>query len=422
MKPSRIWLAATGCLAAAMLTACGSSQGSGSVKPPTDPASVSGSVTMWTYPVISDKTQNQAFWDQQTHAFEAKYPKVKVKVQIFPWADRDTALQTAIAAGKGPDVVYLIPDQLPKYSANLAPVDALLPAAVKDSYLPNVRTAVTMDGDMMGVPVLVSAQPLICNKKAFAAVGNPPYPKTWDDLLALAPKFKKAGIYVTSYDGSSVQTLNLTYYPLLWQAGGQVFNSDGKSVAFNSQAGVDALTFAKKLADGGYIPKDEITIAPDSLEQTPLAQNKVACTWQNVPTDVSSFWGKENIAVLPSLKDKQSIGYGTVGSLAVLKKANKSAASLWLSWVAQQNVTKAYDVASGFFSPDQNGTGLYPNDPVQTALEQQVPDTTVGTLNVKSRDIMGVLSPEIQSVLLGKKDPKKALDDAAKAAAAMTTN
>ncbi|GAA4533510.1 sugar ABC transporter substrate-binding protein [Amycolatopsis samaneae] len=385
---------------------------------PADPASVEGTVDMWVYPVINDKNQHTQFWDKQIAAFQAKYPKIKVKAEVFPWANRDTALQTAIAARKGPDVAYLIPDQIPKYATSIAPVDDLLSPQVKESYLPNVRESVTMNGHLMGVPVLVSANPLMCDKKAFAAIGNPPFPKTWDELLALAPRFKEAGIYATNYYGGADASLNQSFYPVLWQAGGQVFGKDGRSVAFNDQSGVDALTFVKKLADGGYVDKEQITTTPASLEQTALAQNKVACTWQNVPADVKSFWGKENIEILPPLSQKSPVGYGTVGTLSVLQGAkSKPAAALWLSWVAQPEVIKAYDVASGYYSPQKDSGGLYPDDPVQTAMEKTVPTMTVGQLNPKSRDVMGVLNPEIQAALLGKKSPKQALDDAAKVAA-----
>ncbi|MEU3218315.1 extracellular solute-binding protein, partial [Streptomyces sp. NPDC006971] len=62
-------------------------------------------VTMWTYPVIFDEAKNKAYWDGLVKAFEKEHAGVKVKVETFPWANRDTALATAIASGKGPDAV-----------------------------------------------------------------------------------------------------------------------------------------------------------------------------------------------------------------------------------------------------------------------------------------------------------------------------
>lgn len=45
-----------------------------------------------------------------------------------------------------------------------------------------MRQAVTIDGTMLGAPILTSAMALTCNQKVFDAVGQQEYPATWDDL------------------------------------------------------------------------------------------------------------------------------------------------------------------------------------------------------------------------------------------------
>ncbi|MEZ7125351.1 sugar ABC transporter substrate-binding protein [Nonomuraea sp. AD125B] len=389
------------------LTACGG--GSGGDEKQT--------VTMWIYPNIADQAKHQAFWDEQTKAFEAANPNIDVKVEIYPWAKRDEALSTAIAGNKAPDVVYLIPDQLPKYARTLEPVDVYL--ADKADYRDNALKSVTIDGKVMGAPILMSANPLVCNQKAFDAAGVTEFPKTWDDVLALAPTFKAKDVDVTNYWADPAATLNQSFYPLLWQAGGDVFSPDGKAAAFGGAEGVKALTFLKKLADGGYVEKDLLTGLP-KFEQTRTAQNKVACTWQQLPADVESFWGKENIKVLPPLTDAKQVAYGTVGSLALLKASDhKEAAGKWIGFATGAAPSKAYDLASGYFSPRKSTGSLYAADPVQAEVEKALDLTTAGPLHEKARDVMGVLAPEIQAALIGKKTPEQALADAAKAADAL---
>ncbi|MFG2100006.1 ABC transporter substrate-binding protein [Micromonospora echinaurantiaca] len=395
-------------VAALAATGCGGS-GSGD--------SGKATVTMWTYPVIFDETKHRAHWDETIKAFQAANPNIEVKVEIFPWANRDQALATAIAGNKGPDAVYLIPDQLPKYARNIEPIDKYLDDAAKSDYHENVVQSVSIDGKMMGAPILTSAATPICNKKVFAAVGETNYPTSWNDLLTLAPKFKAKGFDMTAYAGDAKQTLNQTFYPLLWQAGGDVFSPDGKSVAFNSDAGKKALNFAKQLVDSGYVDKTLLTAAPP-IEQTRIAQNKVACVWHVPLTEVEKFWGKENIQVVPHFTETKQIGYGTVGSLSMLKNAkDKEAAGKWIAFATNADNTKKYDVASSFFSPRKSTGALYASDPVLGEQEKQVASSTVGPLHEKARDVQGVLSPEIQAALLGKKSVEQALDDAAKAAA-----
>ena len=374
------------------------------------------SVTMWIYPVMADEAQHRAFWNDTISAFKAQHSDIDVKVEIFPWANRDQALATAIAGNKGPDVVYLIPDQLPKYARNIEPIDSYLDDAAKSDYPDNVVKSVTIDGKMMGAPILTSVQSLVCNKKVFQAVGQTEYPTTWDEMLAMAPAFKAKGYDMTAYAGELKQTLNLTYYPLLWQAGGDVFSEDGKSVAFNSDAGRKALNFAKQLVDGGFVDKSQITTEPPA-EQTRIAQNKVGCVWHIAPQDVEKYWGKENIQVMPPLKETKQIAYGTVGSLSMLKNAkNKQAAGTWIAFATGADIAKKYDLAANFMPPKKSMGTLYPSDPVLGVLEKQVSLTTVGPLHEKARDVMGVLAPEIQAALLGKKSVDQALNDAAKAA------
>ncbi|MFJ2132133.1 ABC transporter substrate-binding protein [Streptomyces sp. NPDC087845] len=375
-------------------------------------------VTMWTYPVIFDEAKNKAYWDGLVKAFEKEHSGVKVKVETFPWANRDTALATAIASGKGPDAVYLIPDQLPKYAKSIVPADDYMAADAKSDYTDFALKSVTIDGKALGTPVLTSANPLICDKRVFAAIGEKNYPTSWADLEALAPKLKEKGYYATTYYGDTQQTLNMTFYPLLWQAGGDVFSEDGKTVTFNDAAGVKALTYLKKLVDGGYTDKDLVTTTP-KLEQTPTAKGKVACTWQNTPTDVEPFWGKENIVVQPPLKDVKPVGYGTVGALSMLKGADKKNTGDWLNFVAESKNAAGLQKAAGYFPARKSGGDLYPGDALQTAVGATLPSMTVGPLQDKAREVQGMLAPEIQAALLGKKSPQEALNAAQKAAQAM---
>ena len=373
-------------------------------------------VTMWIYPVIADEAKHKEFWDDTVKAFEAEHNDITVKYEIYPWANRDESLSTAIAAGKGPDLVYLIPDQLSTYQKSIEPMDSYLPATHKEDILDNVAESITLDGKLMASPILTSANALMCNAKAFEAAGITDYPKTWNDLEKLAPIFKEKGIYVTQYFGSPDVTLNMTFYPLLWQAGGSVYNEDGSKVAFDSEAGEKALRMISDFAAKGYIEQDLISTMP-ALEQTALATNKVACTWQSGPSDVTSFWGADAIKVLPPLTDEKQVSYGTVGSLAMLKGAkDKEAAGEFAAFATDAENSKKFDLASNFFSPLKSTGELYVDDPIQSAIEKTIPTSKVGELQPSARAVMGVLAPEIQAALLGTKTPEQALNDAAAAA------
>ncbi|SCL26713.1 carbohydrate ABC transporter substrate-binding protein, CUT1 family [Micromonospora rhizosphaerae] len=388
-------------------TACGSKDG----------GSGSGSeVTMWVYPVIADEGQHRAFWDEKIKAFENQNNGVKVKVNIYPWANREQQLTAAIAAGKGPDAVYMIPDQLPKFYAQnaLEPLDKYLSADAKSDYRESVTKSVTVDGHIVGAPMLMSVVPTLCNKKVFEAAGVTDYPKTWDDVLKLGPTFKAKGFDVLAipyFDG-----INQAFYPLLWQAGGRTFSEDGKKVVFDDQAGVEAVTFMRKLVEGGFVEKATITqeLKP---EQTRFGQGKVACMYSEAPSTMIPLWGKENIVALPPLQNKAQATYGTVGSFSMLKGSKaKDATAKWLNYITSTEVMAAYDKASGYFAPRKSVPPQYADDPVLGKCEEMLNYASPGELHPKARDVQGVLRPLVQAAIIGQKTPEQAMQEAAKQA------
>ncbi len=417
MRVTKFTGVAAGLTAALLMAGCATGGGQTPAQSPGgSPASGQPQhVTLWLYPIVADEAKHKEHWDQVVSAFEAKNQNITVDYEIFPWANRDEALQTAIAGKVAPDLVYLIPDQLAAYKDAIEPIGPFLSDAHKADLLDNVSASVTMDGQLMGAPILTTANPLLCNAEAFKAAGVTDYPKTWDDVLAMAPKFTEKGMYAIGYSGNPEMTLNLSFYPLLWQAGGHIFGDDGASVAFNDEAGVRALTFITELAKQKALDPDLITTNVP-VEQGAIAQGKVGCTWDHAAVDLAPFWG-DNIVVLPPLTDKASVSYGTVGSLALLKGAESNeAAGAFAEFASSADQVVPLLKTAGFFSALKSVSGLYADDPVLSAVEASIPTATVGELNTSARAVMGVLTPEIQAALLGQKSPQEALDAAAKAA------
>ncbi|WP_163570936.1 ABC transporter substrate-binding protein [Fodinicola feengrottensis] len=301
-----------------VMSGCGSSGGV-----PSDPNQVAGKVTMWIYPISADL--EKTWWQPKVAEFRKKFPQVSVDVVVQPWANRDEQLTTAIAGNKGPDVVYLIPDQLSQYADTgaLADVSDVITKDRSD-FRDNALQAMTYDGKLYGVPLLMSVTTTMVNKNVMQAAGVTSIPQTWDQFLADAAKIKAKGYYATTYAGDPTQTLNQTFYPLLWQAGGDVLSADGKKCTINSAAGVRALQFVKKLVDSGYTPKDALTTALQA-ETSPFAQAKVGMTISTPSADLSTYkLPKANYQVGPPLTDVKSVGYGTVGGLSVLQSSQKT--------------------------------------------------------------------------------------------------
>jgi len=404
-----------------LLAACSGGSGiassGGIASPSAEPNSVSGSVTMWIYPISSTEA---AYWKPKVATFEKLYPHVTVSVVVQPWTNRDEQLATAIAGGKGPDVVYLIPDQIPTYAntGSLSDVGPLV-ASDKSDFYSNSLKALTYNGTLYGVPLLEQVTTLYANKKIMAAAGITKAPTTWAQLLADAPKIKAAGYYVTEYQANPAETLNGSFYPLLWEAGGQVLTPNGKQAAFNSSAGVAALTFIQTLVKDGYVPKDPLTTSP--LPDTdPINQGKVAFVLNE---DVASLTPTaedplSNWAVYPPLSSGTSggkvIDYGTVGGLSILSQSkNKAAAAAWVSWVTSTAQLKNYDKTHSYDSPRISTGNLYPPSTLLGQEENYLPDMTQGSIYVDSREVLSLLSSKLQAAILDDTSPQQALNAAA---------
>ncbi|TCC03873.1 extracellular solute-binding protein [Kribbella soli] len=407
----RIAAPLTALVLAAALSSCGGGD-SGS-------ADSKKSVTLWMYPVIADQAASDAYWKKVETDFEAANSGIDLKIEAQPWANREEKVAAAFSGKKGPDVLLMIPDQIPQYvkSGSLEPVDDVV-APEKDKFLPAAIPGLTVEGKVYGAPIYHTVTTTMYNKTVLTKAGISKPPETWDEIKAAAPKLKAAGFSTLDYSASPEATLNLNFYPLLWQAGGKVFADDGKSVTFNQAPGLEALTFLKSLWDEGAIPKTALT-AGNVVADSPFGKGQVAMAMTSVPADVATVtktWGAANVELGTPLTGKKQVGFGLPGGLVVnAASENVDGAKKFLSFMTQAAQLDALSKASGFYSPrsDAKSESTDPNAAkFRDALQYAIP----GEPNPSARQIMSFLSTEIQAVLTGKKQPQQALDDAAKQA------
>ncbi|MFF3453628.1 ABC transporter substrate-binding protein [Streptomyces sp. NPDC002730] len=394
---------------AALLAGCGGDSDSGSKK-----------VTVWMYPVIADPKASSAYWAQIEADFEKAAPGTSLTIEQQPWENRDQKIATAFGGGKGPDVVLLTPDQIPQFSASgaISPVDGALKASV-GKFLPAALDAMKQKGKIYGAPIYQTITTTVYNKKLLTAAGVATPPGTWDEIKAAAPKLKKNGVALLDYSASNEASLNLNFYPLLWQAGGSVFAEDGKKAAFNSPEGVEALTFLADLYKAGSVPRSSMTNT-NLLADQALGKQQAAMGFSVVLADAelaAKTWGPENVVVGAPLRGPaKEVAFGIPGALSVnAKSGNAAGAEKFLAFMTEPEQVKSLGRASGYFSPRTDVT--VPNaSPYAKQYQAALADVSPGEPNPAARQLMGLLAPEIQAALAGKKSPKEALDSAAKAA------
>jgi ABC-type glycerol-3-phosphate transport system substrate-binding protein len=262
--------------------------------------------------------------------------------------------------------------------------------------------------------MLMSVIPGSCDRKVLDAAGVKKPPTTWDELLALGPVFKKQGAYVTTLVVSSGSTLNTTFYPWMWQAGGAAFGEDG-SPSLDSEAGREALGFMVKLVEQGFVPKEEISLNLPA-EQTVIGKRKVACTYHFDPVIMKDYWG-DDLVVAPPLKNKAEKAYGTVGSYTLMKSAkDKEAAAEWINFVTTPEVMGAFNSANGYLPPKADAPVTFPEGSIEAETGKYIELADVGPRTPGAREVQGVVAPQLQAAVLGDKSPAEALKAAQSAA------
>ncbi|GAA3626657.1 multiple sugar transport system substrate-binding protein [Lentzea atacamensis] len=395
---------------AALVAACTVATLTGCGAQPGDDA-----VTLWMYPVIADQAQNRAYWQKVEAGFEAEHG-LKVRIELQPWESRQEKLGAALMAGSGPDVVLLQPDMIPQYVEEkaLLPVGDVLKAGDRQ-YRPSAITALTVGDQTYGLPLYQTVTTTVYNRKLFTEAGITELPDTWDEVRAAAPKLAAKGVPVLDYAGSTEETLNMTFYPLLWQAGGSVFNEEGTKSAFSSAQGVDALRFLVDLNAMGGLPRDAATKRARLVDDA-VAAGKAAMSHSMVSTtarNVVRSAGAENTVVGAPLRHRAQVTFGQPGALSLLRTAkNPDAARKFLSYMTTPKVIEELCVHSGFFLP---WTGATPPvvDDVDKGFAQALEFARAGDTHPQARKVMGLLAPHLQAALLGERTPEQALADAA---------
>jgi multiple sugar transport system substrate-binding protein len=385
----------------AALTGCGARSGD-------------DAVTLWMYPVIAEQVRNQAYWQQVEAGFSAEHG-IRLRVELQPWEGKQEKLGAALMAGRGPDVVLLQPDMIPQYveEKTLLPVSDALTASER-AYRPSAVDALTVQGQAYGLPLYQTVTTTVYNRKLFAEAGITDLPDTWDEVRAAAPKLAAHGIPVLDYAGSTEETLNMTFYPLLWQAGGTVFNDEGTKSAFSSPQGVDALKFLVDLKAMGGLPRDAATKRTGSVDDA-VAGGRAAMSHSMTSAtarDVVRLIGAGNTVVGPVLRGREQVTFGQPGALSLLRTAkNPDAARKFLSYMTTRKVIEELCVRSGFFPPWTESPPVA--DEVDKSFAQALPTARAGDTHPQARKTMGLLAPHLQAALLGQRTPEQALSDAA---------
>ena len=260
-------------------------------------------------------------------AFEAAHPHIKIQTQHAPWSSYFDRIQTQMAAGAAPDVMFL--NNIPSYAARgaLLPLDDFIAQDGYDiqPYYAELLRIFMYDGKIYGFPRDNDTTVLYYNKDLFDAAGvaDPDGSWRWNEFLeaARALTLRDARGRVAQF---GVVLENNKYFNFIHQNGADMFDDPLNPTRFtlDDSRAIEALQFM-----GDLINKHQV--APSFAQMLQLGNStdlflsgRVAMAMTNaarIPTfqEASFRW---DVAPLPA--GPTGIRANTMGGAGYVISAN----------------------------------------------------------------------------------------------------
>jgi multiple sugar transport system substrate-binding protein len=337
-------------------------------------------------------------------------------------------LTVALNAGEQPDITYQYGTSMPQIATAPGVLDLTDkvqdPNFNWDDFSAGARQAATVNDQVFGIPALIDNLAIVYNKDLFeqAGVDEPSADWTWDDFRAAAkaltdPSKQQYG-FAFPIDASEDTVWH--YDAMLWEAGGDILNADNTQAAFNSDAGVTALTMLQDMA---------VTDKSVFLDQQNTGKIDQLFNAGKIAMDVTGPW---------ALSGYPDINYGVQimpmfdgGSHATIagpdmwvifdNDGHGDAAWQFMQWFTAAEQVKQDSMESGHL-PIRNSVVEEPGFvdefdkkfPGEGLFAQNLQNVTKARPVITTYDqISRIMGEAVVKVMLGQGDPKTALDDAA---------
>lgn len=371
-------------------------------------------LTFWSW-----RVEDVEFYNAQMKKFTAANPDITVKFTAYVATEYNTILATALAAGKGPDLMFHR-----AYGAGAANADAgyLLPitnsdvpalAGFQKELLDGARGYV--DRQLFGVPFAKSVIGMYYNPTLLKKAKIAKVPSTWAELLTAMTALKKAGITPlalgTGYQ-PGLEQMHAAIGPTFY--GGTAFFNDTQfgRKTFTNKAYVASLTAMKQLAP--FMPANASGVTYDA-QRTNFANGKAAFYFggsyelgffRNVNPDVDVAFTAAPAAVKGA---RQYVSVWADGAYGInAKTPHKAEALKVLNFLASKQFGQAFSNTVQQISAVP-GVAIYDSVLKQIAAEGQkrpTPFLNVVGYRYKQPTSSVILQPGLQAMYANQKTPQ----------------
>jgi multiple sugar transport system substrate-binding protein len=401
-----------------------------SAAPATPGASTDGAATKAPEPAKNGEKATLNFWTpfsgndgpfmkKIVDKYNKSQEKYTVKMTIQPNGDYYKLLDTAIATKKGiPDVAIMHLDQTPTYIAKdlLQPLDEIAKTVgVEKTNFPDATVDYsTKDGKWYSIPLDVHPLIMYYNKDLFAAAGITAPPKNRQEFVDAAKKLTdpSKGIWGAAMPTFWIQ--NFLFPTVLFQNGGSFVDDQGK-IAYNSPAGVEAVTFMRSLTTMKVSPPIVAADGDFNLFQQGKSAMHFNGPWSKDAFDKAKI--NYGVAEVPQLGTVKKAVFGGSHNF-VIPKATTDANVLagvgdFLKYVSDNSIDWAESGQAVASKVVRDSDAFKAMTQQQTEVAKEFDYVQFAPKVLNWGPIADSIWSELANALQGKKDPKKALDDAA---------
>ncbi|TLS39402.1 ABC transporter substrate-binding protein [Pseudalkalibacillus caeni] len=384
------------------------------------------------------------FWGSETRRpiiekivkdFNESQDEIFVKHTYLPWGDIWTKNLASIAAGNPADVIINDINTVSHRAKNEQAMNLTKYIEkednFKDSFYPELWNAVTYKDEAYAVPFNTDTRLLFYNKDAFKEAGLDPDkpPKTWKELEEYAKKLdKKNG---DRYERIGFYPVWGSFGPGSWAINGDQGRNwiEDKEVLVNTEGKVEALSWVRSWRERlGDNTINEFKSQFGNKQANPFISGKVA-----MYADVATFYtqlrdyGKDvNFGVAPiPAKDEESKHWSMGGGFVaeVPKGADHPEEAFefikYLTGVEAQTywATKNFDNVANIEASKKAAESEELSEEGKYVYQKAVDNLEVTKLTpvpVYAPDYLSMINPQIDAIMLGQTDAKKALDKAQK--------
>ncbi|MGH2821202.1 MAG: ABC transporter substrate-binding protein [Actinomycetota bacterium] len=361
------------------------------------------------------------FMTELVKRFQSENDNITISQNTIEWVQYYQKVPAAVKAGKGPDLGIMHVDTLATNAARqvIVPLDDLATALdlQEEDFQDIVWNAGIYADQRYGIPLDIHPLGFYYNKTVMEQGGVDPEspPQTREDYEAALEQMKSNGIeggWVSPF----IFTGGFMFLSLLWQHGGLLTNEDATEATFNSQEGVDAMTWMVGLVENGFSPKN---VAQDS-DATAFIDNRNAFIW-NGPWAINEYGGTKGldwgVATLPQIGPQQGAWAGS-HNFVIMNKPDQDpnkfeAAKVFISWISQQSIewAKAGQVPA---RESVRASRAFKNLDEQTTFAEELPYVNFPPSVPGIADaLLPLYEVGVNEAVLLKSSPQEALDKAA---------